>query len=279
GKQLWKRNLQDDFGPYTIWWGHANSPILYKGVVIDVCMQDSLADLAGPPVDSYLVAHDKHTGDLKWRTVRKTEAKAEECDSYTTPILRTTRGRQELVVMGGNQLDAYDPDSGRQLWYLTGLVGGRTVTGPTLMDGMVFATRGMKKPLVAVTPDGSGELSEKAIAWQAAQDTADASSPVVWNGLLFFTTDNGFVQCYDAKTGEQKWKDRIAGDYKASPIAADGRIYFLNRAGLCTVIAASDKFEKLAANSLDGDTNASPAVAGGRIYIRTSKALYCIGTK
>ena len=81
------------------------------------------------------------------------------------------------------------------------------------------------------------------------------------------------------KTGEQKWKERIVGDYKASPVAADGRLYFLNRDGLCTVIAASDKFEKLAANSLDGDTNASPAVAGGRIYIRTSKALYCIGAK
>src|SRR5439155_20286175 len=86
GKQLWKRNLQDDYGPYSIWWGHANSPILYKGLVIDACMQDSLADLDGTPVESYLVAHDKRTGDLKWRTVRKTEAKAEECDAYTTPI-------------------------------------------------------------------------------------------------------------------------------------------------------------------------------------------------
>ena len=148
-----------------------------------------------------------------------------------------------------------------------------------MADGLVFATRGMKKPMVAVKPDGSGELSEKAIAWQATQDTADASSPVVWKGLLFFTTDGGFVQCYDVKTGEQKWKERMPGDYKASPVAADGRLYFLNRDGLCTVIAASDKFEKLAANSLDGDTNASPAVAGGRIYIRTSKGLYCIGAK
>jgi outer membrane protein assembly factor BamB len=279
GKQLWKRNLQDDYGPYTIWWGHANSPILCKDLVIDVCMQDSLADLDGAPVESYLVAHDKRTGDRKWRTVRKTEAKAEECDAYTTPIRRKVGDRTELVVMGGNQLDAYDPDNGNQLWHLPGLVGGRTVTGPTVADGMVFATRGMRKPLLAVKPEISGELSEKAIAWQAEQDTADASSPVVWKGLLFFTTDNGFAQCYDAKSGERKWKERIPGDYKASPVAADGRIYFLSRDGLCTVIAASEKFEKLAANRLDGDTNASPAVADGRIYIRTSKGLYCIGAK
>ena len=152
GKQLWKRNLQDDYGPYTIWWGHANSPILCKDLVIDACMQDSLADLDGPPVESYLVAHDKRTGDLKWRTVRKTAAKAEECDAYTTPIVRKVGDHTELVLMGGNQLDAYDPDTGRQLWYLPGLVGGRTVTGPTVADGLVFATRGMKKPMVAVGP-------------------------------------------------------------------------------------------------------------------------------
>ena len=98
-------------------------------------------------------------------------------------------------------------------------------------------------------------------------------------GLLFWITDNGFAVCRDIKTGDVKWKERIPGDFKASPVAADGRIYFLNRAGQCTVVAASDKFEKLAVNSLDGETNASPAIAGGRIYIRTSKALYCIGTK
>jgi outer membrane protein assembly factor BamB len=279
GKQLWKRNLQDDYGPYTIWWGHANSPILYKGLVIDACIQDSLADLDAAPVESYLIAHDKYTGERKWRTIRKTNAKEEECDAYTTPIVRRVGDHTELVVMGGNQLDAYDPDTGRQLWYLTGLVGGRTVTGPTVADGLVFATRGMKKPMIAVKPESSGELSEKAIVWQADQDTPDASSPAAWKRLLFFTTDGGFVQCYDAKSGERKWKERIPGDYKASPIAADGRVYFLNRAGLCTVIAASEKFEKLAVNSLDGEGNASPAVADGRIYIRTSKALYCIGAK
>ena len=103
-------------------------------------MQDSLADLPGRPVESYLVAFDKHTGQVKWRTVRKTMANAEECDAYTTPVVRTVGGRQQLVVMGGNQLDAYDPDTGKQLWYLTGLVGGRTVTGPTTADGLVFAS-------------------------------------------------------------------------------------------------------------------------------------------
>ena len=117
------------------------------------------------------------------------------------------------------------------------------------------------------------------MVWTVTKDTPDSCSLVYCKGLLFTVVDAGFAQCYDAHTGELKWKERLPGEYKASPMAADGRIYFLNRAGVCTVIAASDKFEKLAANALDGETNASPAVADGRIYIRTSKALYCVGGK
>src|SRR5581483_3311471 len=110
GRQLWKHNLQRENGPYPSWWGHANSPVLAGDLVISVCMQDSLADLPDKtPAESYLVAHDKRTGELRWKTRRATAAQKEECDSYTTPLLRTVRGRLELVVMGGNQLDAYDP--------------------------------------------------------------------------------------------------------------------------------------------------------------------------
>ncbi len=279
GKRLWHRNLQDDYGAYTIWWGHANSPLLYKDLVICTCIQDSLSDVPGAESESYLLALDKRTGERKWRTVRKTKSEAEEGDAYTTPVLWTAGGRKELVVMGGNQLDAYDPDNGRQLWYLTGLVGGRSVGGPTVGDGLVFATRGKKGPMVAVKPEGEGELPPTAVVWTTDKDTPDSCSPVCSHGLLFTLVDAGFAYCYDGHTGDLKWKERLPGEYKASPVAADGRIYFLNRAGLCTVIAASDHFEKLASNSLDGDTNASPAVADGRIYIRTNKTLYCVGAK
>src|SRR5436190_953422 len=165
GKELWKRNLQDDYGAYTIWWGHANSPVLYGGLVINVCMQDSLADLRDKPVESYLVAHDLRTGKERWKVVRATKARSEECDAYTTPILVRRGERQELIVMGGNQLDAYDPTTGKQLWFLEGLVGGRTVTGPTATDDSVLATRGMKKDLVCVKPAHDGELTARNVVW------------------------------------------------------------------------------------------------------------------
>jgi outer membrane protein assembly factor BamB len=269
--------LQEDEGAYSIWWGHANSPVIFEDAVISVCMQDSLADLREQPVESYLIAHDLATGKVRWRSARMTEAKAEECDSYTTPLLATLSGQTQLIVMGGNQLDAYDPRTGRQLWFLPGQVGGRTVTGPTTANGLIYTTRGMRGPLIAVKPEGAGEQTHRDIAWSYDEGTPDTCSPVVWNELLFMVTDDGIARCLDAASGNLKWKERLKGKYKASPVAAAGRIFFLNTEGLCTVVSASPRFDKLVENQLDDETIASLAISDGQIFIRGRKALYCIG--
>ncbi len=265
GEQLWKRNLQEDHGPYTIWWGHANSPVIYDDLVISVCMQDSLEGVIDPPTASYVVAHDLKSGEVRWRTMRMTGAKAEQCDSYTTPVLRFNLGggwyprypneagvpqrnpvAKELVVMGGNQIDAYDPETGKQAWFLPGIVGGRTVTGPTFgNDGVIYATQGMKGPLLAVKPgDGNeGQLrASEHVAWSNDKGTPDSATPVVVDGGLFTVTDDGIARCYDAGTGKIRWTERIGGKYKASPIAtADGRVYFLSMEGKCTVVASAGR--------------------------------------
>ncbi len=214
GEQLWKRNLQEDHGPYTIWWGHANSPVIYNDLVISVCMQDSLAGVIDPPSASYVVAHELKSGEVRWKTMRMTGAKAEQCDAYTTPVLRYHYGdrwyprypikvgspirkviMKELVVMGGNQIDAYDPENGKQTWFLPGIVGGRTVTGPTIgNDGVIYATQGMKGPLLAVKPgDGNGgELrASEHVAWSNDKGTPDSATPVIVDGGLFTVTDDG----------------------------------------------------------------------------------------
>jgi outer membrane protein assembly factor BamB len=279
GQQRWRRNLQQDHGEYTIWWGHANSPVLFRDLVISVCMQDSLSDLAKQESPSYLVAHDLQTGNERWRSSRMTGAPAEQADAYTTPILVEVDGRSQLVVMGGNQLDAYDPASGRQIWYLPGLVGGRAVSGPTAAGELIYATRGMRGALVAVKPGGSGERSAKDIVWRYDQGTPDTPCPVVSGELLFTVTDNGIVTALDALSGRLLWKERLKGDYKASPLAAEGRIYFLNTTGLCTVVSAARKFEKLSESQLPDSTLASPAAADGHLFIRGKEALYCLGEK
>lgn len=277
GKQLWRHNLQEEYGAYTIWWGHANSPVIAGDLVISVSMQDSLADQQSKPVESYMVAHDLTTGEVRWKLSRMTKAKAEECDAYTTPLLLTLNDAPHLVVMGGNQLDAYDPATGKQLWFLPGLVGGRTVTGPTAANGMIYATRGMRGDLIAVRPKGEGELTHRDIAWKYGEGTPDTCCPVVWNDLLFTVTDDGIARCLDANSGNLQWKQRLQGKYKASPIAAEGRVFFLNTEGLATVISASTRFDKLVENQLDDETIASPAVSDGKIFIRGRKSLYCIG--
>lgn len=281
GKELWKRNLQDDYGPYSIWWGHANSPVLHGELLISVCMQDSLVGAAGDPPPkqalSYVVAHDKRTGAVRWYTPRMTVADAEQCDSYTTPIFHPTPAGPEMIVMGGNQIDAYDPLTGKQRWYLDGLTGGRTITGPVVAGDMAYATRGQKKDLVAVKLGGNGKLEEAAVAFRHAEATPDTCCPVIVNGRIFIVADQGIAQCLNAATGALLWKERIPGDYKASPIAAEGRVYFLNTAGLCTVIdAKADAFTKLAENQLDDETLASPAASDGKLYLRGKKHLYCI---
>ncbi len=294
GNRLWKRNLQDDYGAYTSWYGHANSPVIVGKLVISVCMQDSLADLQESPVESYVVAHDLASGDVRWKVSRKTKAEKEECDAYTTPLLCTHSGVKQLVVMGGNQLDAYDPTTGRQLWFLLGQTGGRTVASPTIGRDFVFAVRGLRGALFAVKPPSSPHapredtngitrsempttLTFRDIAWTYTEGTPDTCSPIVWNELLFTITDDGIARCFDAATGNLKWKERLKGQYKASPVAADGRIYFLNIDGLATVVSASPRFDKLVENKLDDQTIASPAISDGRIFIRGRKTLYCIG--
>jgi len=278
GKTLWKRNLAADYGPYTIWWGHANSPVLVGDLVISACMQDSLDGEAEQLAPSYLVAHHKRTGNVVWQTPRMTGGHAEECDAYTTPLLVQDNGKPLLVVMGGNWLDAYDPLTGKQTWVLPGLVGGRTITGPTVADGLVFATVGMRGPVHAVKLDGDGKLSlDAVVAWKESKSTPDSSCLVSANGLLWMVTDNGIVTCLRGKTGDKLYTERLAGrDYKASPVVADGKVYFLSKDGVTTVLAATEEFHVISENRLSDEFLASPAVANGTIYLRGRQALYAI---
>ncbi len=279
GNRLWLRNLQQDHGKYTIWWGHANSPVLWHDLVITVCMQDSLIDLKRKPSPSYIVAHDKRTGEERWKTLRMTKATAEECDSYITPVFHQTKDRVEMILMGGRQIDAYDPATGKQLWVYKNIGGNRVITGPTLGPDMVYATTGMRGPLLAVRVGGNGVLDSKSIAWQHKQATPDAPTPVLWKGLLFLVADNGVAQCLDAQTGKTHWQERLPGQYQSSLLAADDKIYFLNIKGTCTVVAAGPQFQKLAENQIDDETVASLAVSNGRLFLRAKRALYCIGKR
>jgi outer membrane protein assembly factor BamB len=273
GEQVWALNLVQKYGSYTIWWGHGNSPVLAGDLLISVCMQDPKGGGR-----SYVVAHDKRTGQEKWLVERDTGAKAEPADSYTTPVLYRHGGQTELIVFGGNVLDAYEPQSGRRLWHCDAFKGNRVISGPTLAGDTVYAVQGMRGPLFAVRAGGSGNVTATHVRWQYTKGTPDAASPLVANGLVFLATNDGFGVCVDAATGREQWRERLGKAFRASPLAAGGKVYFFAKEGKCTVVEAARQFKVVSQATLDEELIASPAVAAGDLFLRTREHVYCIGS-
>ena len=153
GHLVWKRNLADDHGPFTKAWGEAASPIIVNGLVINACVQDSARRFGETnrqqTTASYLVAHDIRDGFPKWKTPRATSAVGEQGDANTTPLVAKVNDRSQLIVMGGGQLDGYDPATGKQLWQFAAPGSGSVTTNPIYADGIVCATRGGRGPMFA----------------------------------------------------------------------------------------------------------------------------------
>lgn len=281
GKALWSRNLQKDYGEFLIWWGYANSPLLVDNLVIVAVMHDRLDGVADREENkSYLVAFDKSTGKEVWKTDRTTGSPSESSDSYTTPVLWNHGGRREMLVFGADVFDAYDPATGKRLWWIDhDLEGGRLVTMPVPHEklGMVFGVRGKREPLFGAKPVGDGEQKEGVILWTHRRNVPDVSSMVATDSLLFFVDDNGVATCVDAVDGTVRWSERLLqGTYFPSLLLGDGKVYFLNNDGWCTVVKAEATFTKIAENKIDDDFLASPVVSDGKLYLRGRNALYCI---
>ncbi len=276
GKQAWAVNLTERFGPYTIWWGHANSPVIVEDVLVSACMQDPQGG-----GQSYVVAHDKATGKERWHAKRDTGAKSEPADAYTTPLVHRnpSSGRTEVIVFGGNVLDAYDPATGKQLWRAAPFKGNRVIAGPTLVGDTVYAVQGMRGPLFAVKAGGAGDVTTKSVLWKYPGSTPDAASPVVANGLVFLATNAGAVVCVDAANGKEVWKERLGETFRATPLVADGKIYCFSKEGRATVFEAAREYREVARTDLEEEVIASPAAAGGDLFIRTKGHLYRIGSK
>jgi len=273
GNKKWALNLTERFGPYSIWWGHANSPVIVDDLLISQCVQDPKGG-----GKSYVVALHKLTGKEAWYVERNTGAFDEPGDSYTTPILHRAHGRTELIVFGGNVLDAYDPATGKQLWRCSAFTGNRVISGPTLAGDTVYAVQGMKGPLFAVKAGGAGDVNKTHVSWKYAGATPDAASPVVARGLVFLATNNGVAICVDARDGQEIWKQRLTDGFRATPLVAGSRIYFFGKDGKTFIVEAARKYTLVGRGDLGDDVMASPAVAGNDLILRTRSHLYRIGT-
>jgi outer membrane protein assembly factor BamB len=274
GERVWAINLRKEHGVYSIWWGHANSPVLAGDLIISACMQD--------PKDggkSYVVAHDKRTGKEKWFVKRDTGATEEPADSYTTPIVVERGGRTELLVFGGNVLNSYDPASGKPFWECKAFNGNRNISGPTVSGDTIYAVQGMNGPLFAVRGGGTGDVTTSHVRWKFAGATPDAASPVTAKGLVFIASNDGVATCIDAASGKQVWKQRLAERFRATPLVVGDKIYFFAKEGKAIIVDAAREFHVVAENEVGEDMIASPAVAGGDLFLRTRGHLLRVGSK
>ncbi|HYV37514.1 MAG TPA: PQQ-binding-like beta-propeller repeat protein [Gemmataceae bacterium] len=276
GDKKWSFNFIEKYGPYSIWWGHANSPVLVDDLLISVCMQDPLRG-----GKSYIVAHEKLTGKEKWYTLRDHGAKDEPADSYVTPIVYRHDGRVDIIVFGANVLDAYDAFTGKRLWLSKPFGGNRVISSATLADGTVYAIQGMKGVLYAVGPvkDVKDDITKTHVRWKVSGALPDASSPVVTNGLVFMVNNDGIAFCLDAASGKEHWKERLGDQHRATPLISGGNVYFVSKAGKATVIEAAKTLKIVHQCEMGEEVIASPAAAAGDLYIRTKGRLYRIGEK
>lgn len=259
GEKLWEKSP----GEFHSKHGFCSSPLLHKDLAIVNCDQDAVA---------YVVAFDKRTGEEKWRIDRPNQTR-----SYCPPVVFEAAGRKQMVMTGSKCVCGYDPDTGKQLWIVDGPTE-QFVSSMVHANGLFFLTAGFPEYWVmAIKPDGLGNVTKSHIAWSKKNEGGYVPSPVADGNWFFTAADNGIATCWDAKTGALKWKERIGRHYSGSAVAAEGRIYFIDDDGVTTVVKASDTFEVLAKNPLGEKCYTSPAFADGAIYVRGEKHLYKIG--
>ena len=258
GKILWQTRLEYDNGQH----GPGGSPILYENLLIVNCDGMSV---------QYVAALDKLTGKIQWKQYRKGS------HAYATPLIVRLAGGDQVISPGAFRAIAYEPRTGNEIWQVRYGDGFSNVPRPVFADGLVFLCTGFQQPsLMAVRVDGRGDVTNSHVVWRRDRGVPLTPSPLLVGEELYFVNDNGIATCLDSRTGKEYWQHRIGGSHSASPLFADGRIYFLSEDGQSVVIAPGKQFKMLATNQLDGQTLASMAVSGGSIFVRSNTHLYCL---
>ena len=276
GKEIWKRTDLE----CRHFRGPGSSPIIFQDMLI----------LTMDGVDfQYVIALDKKTGKTKWKTERSTKWDDVEPDgkirgdgdlrkAYTTPTFLKVSGKTIMISPGAKSCFAYNPINGKELWNIT-YTGYSNASRTVIYKDNAIINSGYGKPhliSVKIDPSAAGDISGTHINWDIFKRVPKRSSPIIVGDQLYMTTDEGILTCLDAKTGESNWSDRMPGHYSASPIFADGKLYFFSEMGHCYVIAPGGDYNLISKNKLDSGFMASPAISGKAIYARSKTHLYRI---
>lgn len=270
GQPIWTRN---DL-PCNHWRGAGSSPILWKDLLI--------LTFDGYDVQ-YVTALDKKTGKTIWKTDRSHDFGTKDGDQkkgYSTPLILDVGGKPQLITSASAATMALDPATGSEIWRVT-YKGHSPASRLIAGHGLVYFTTGAGGEILAVKPDGSGDVTSTHVAWRAKVG-AHKPSPLLVDDLLYVVNDGGAAVCFDAKTGQQAWKQRVVGTgYSAGPLFADGAIYFFAEDGSAMAIQPGREFKELGKSKLEGGTECkmTPAIVGKAIFLRTSGNLYRIEQK
>jgi outer membrane protein assembly factor BamB len=260
GKVVWRNTSLK----YSSVHGNGGSPILVGSALIFSC------DGASNP---FIVGLNKATGEVLWRTPRNTGAK--RTFSFSTPLAIAVNGRTQVISPTSGAVIAYDPKDGKEIWRVRYPEGYSVVPCPVFGHGMVYVSSAFDNPvLYAIRPDGQGDVTDTHVAWSIAKGAPKTSSPLIAGNEIYFVSDAGIMTCADAKTGTVHWQERVGGNYSASPVFADGKIFVQSEEGVGTVLRPGKEFAVLAKNDLKERSLASYAVDEGVIYIRTAKHLF-----
>ena len=258
----------------------------YRGPSSSVVSFENLIVLTFDGADQqYLVALDKATGKTVWQTKRSVAWNDENVPGqmardgdqrkgHGTPLVVSVKGKPLLLSAGAKAAYGYNPRTGQEIWRVQ-YPDFSTAPRPVFDGNLAYFVTGMTKgEMLAVKTDGTGDITETGIAWRNKNHIGKYASPLLLDGLIYTVADEAFMTCLEAATGTVVWSERVGGKFAASPIYADGWIYFFDRAGLATVIKPGRELKVLATNKLESGFMASPAVSGKALYLRTLTHLY-----
>jgi outer membrane protein assembly factor BamB len=259
GKQRWLVHP----GEFHSKHGYSSCPVLFEDKVIVNGDHDG---------ESYLVALDKATGKTLWKIPREHKTR-----SYVTPLIREIEGKPHMILSGSKSIASYDPRDGSRHWVIDGPTE-QFVASMVYNGDLLFMTAGFPDHhILAIRPDGHGNVTDTHIQWRTTENTSYVPSPIVVGDYFLIVADNGIGSCYEAKTGKRLWKERIGRRFSASLVTAGGLVYFTSDDGGTTVVRPGPKFEAVATNDLGEACFASPAISQGQYFQRGEKHLFCIG--
>ncbi len=295
GHQLWRRQIEKDYGEFAFFWTFSSSPLLFDGkLYLQVLQRDVPIEgrgLKDRKNRSYILAMKPETGETLWRSFRPSQAVAESREAFTSPVPFVHNGRRELLVVGGDDLSGHDLETGKELWRWgtwnpTRIRHWRLVPSPVANQDVILACAPKRDPIYAIKTGGVGTLDDSSIAWVSKDVrpvTSDVPTPAYYDGDFFVLSDvRKSLSRVEPKTGKVKWTIPTPGrsKYEASPLAGDGKIYLINFDGDVVIVdaAGGEVLNQIAmGDAEDAPVRSTVVAAQGHLFVRTNRTLFCVG--